>query len=365
MGEKQTIIKADSVFFPEEGLKNGLFLLIKDGVISEITHDIKGYEDLPITDFSGYTISPPFCDYHIHLPRRMGYQIDDLFESLASYGLLEVFEGGDKDKSGIEIRDSLRGKLRVRASGQAICKKNSYGSILGISISDSSEARDVIDGLLSWKVNYIKIINSGVFNPDTAEITTGGFSPDELKEIMEYSGSKGLEVFCHANGDRAIRDAVEAGVSAIVHGFLVSEETLHVMHERGTAFIPTINALHSLKKVYDRPDTVRNIDMFAGRHLEAISRAHEIGLRVLPGSDAGPIFIPYGSSYPEELGFFEKAGIPEGHILASAAAAAGPLEVGKRADFLVLNGLSAYAVFIGGKEVFSERYKNTHNRRFI
>ena len=63
----------------------------------------------------------------------------------------------------------------------------------------------------------------------------------------------------------------------------------------------------------------QNIEKTVDAHLSAVNRAFEHKVRVLPGSDSGPKFIPYGSSYIDELRLFLKAGIPSEDVIRSAA----------------------------------------------
>jgi imidazolonepropionase-like amidohydrolase len=198
-------------------------------------------------------------------------------------------------------------------------------------------------------VSYIKLINSGIFNPATAQITDGGFDKGDVSDIVRYAGDKGLDVICHANGDKAIREAVSAGVSAIVHGLFVSDETLFMMWERKTSFIPTVNAFASLPMKTINTKTKAHIDRAVEGHLMAISKAAEIGTRVLPGSDSGPQFLPYGKSCLDELAFFKKAGICDRLVLTWAVAE--PFKIGMPADFVILKGSEIKTVFFHGAPI--------------
>ena len=165
-------------------------------------------------------------------------------------------------------------------------------------------------------------------------------------DIVKYAKDKGLDVICHANGDKAVSEAVCAGVSAIVHGLHVSDETLSMMYEKNVSFIPTVNAFASLAmKTMDR-EVKSNIERAVEGHLLAINKAADIGVKVLPGSDSGPRFVPYGKSYFDELVFFKKAGLSDDCILTSAVAET--LKKGMQADFLVMKGMEIEKVFVSG-----------------
>ena len=328
------IVRAGRIFTPESGFIERKALVVRDGVIEGIADrpDAVGVDNA--VDLSSSTISPPFCDHHLHFPSDDPDEIDAMAEALIARGITAAVDGGSRRAAGLAARKALEGKIDVRTPGFALFKAGGYGGYIGRGVRDMREARSLIDELISMNVDFIKVINSGVFDPATGGITNGGFERRELEEIAGYANDRGLAVTCHANGDERIRDAVMAGASAIVHGFYVSEETLRMMKERDVAFIPTVNALNSLKKTVQDEKDSDAIDRLVGQHLSAIRKAYYIGVRILAGSDAGPSIIPFGSSFLEELGLFSKAGLSTEQILISALAAT--FEPGAKADFLVL-----------------------------
>ncbi|RMD58983.1 MAG: hypothetical protein D6828_02140, partial [Nitrospirae bacterium] len=226
----------------------------------------------------------------------------------------------------------------------AIYKKGTYGDFLGRGVDDLKEALFLIDELHKVGVDYIKIINSGIFMPKSGKISRGGFDKKELKEMVSYAKHRNLEVYCHANGDERIGDAVEAGVSCIIHGFYISEDTLRLMHEKHVCFIPTVYALLSLSEMGDK-NIVKDM---VERHLSAIKRSSEIGVTIKAGSDAGS-FIPYGSSYISELELLKKAGLTYEEVLHTAISK--PFRQGESADFLLLDGFKVKKIFLRNREV--------------
>jgi len=113
------------------------------------------------------------------------------------------------------MKEMLRESLDVRTAGYAVYRKNTYGKFIGKGVDGLDEARGLIDYLCKEGADYFKLINSGIFNAETAMITSGGFGRDELREIVRHATERGLEVVCHANGDRQISDAVSAGVPVL------------------------------------------------------------------------------------------------------------------------------------------------------
>jgi dihydroorotase-like cyclic amidohydrolase len=346
------LIKADSIFFPGKGFERGKSLLIRGETLQRVMNSFDAPRDVEVLDFAGLFLSPMFCDHHLHFSGDHLTGANVIARDLLKSGIGTVFEGGDSNRSGLQMRKILTEYLDIKTSGCALHKKGTYGRVIGKGVQDFSEAKSLIAQLHALGVNYLKVINSGILVPELGTISAGGFKKDQLKEIIAYAKGMGLPVWCHANGDRAIRDAVDAGASAIIHGFSVSDETLSVMADEEVKFIPTVVAFYRLAKVNDDPDVMKRVKRLADEHLAAVKRAYDRGVRVLPGSDSGPTILPYGTSYREELELFRKAGLTIEDILSSAVTAR--LTEDTKANFLVLDNLSVEKVFFRGACYASE-----------
>ena len=343
-----TAIKADHIFSPFADCGAKKYLLLKNGAIEEISDDPPPAQQyMRQLDFTGFVVSPFFCDYHLHFSDKALGASHEISAVLLQNGIHKAYEGGDCLLSGLEMKKLLKDRVEVRTAGYAIYKKGTYGKAIGKGVEDLRGARELIDQLRKVGVAYIKIINSGIFIPETGEISPGGFEREEFSGIVQYAKEHGLGVFCHVNGAGKVRDAVSAGVSAIVHGLQVSDETLDMMARREIAFIPTLQAFAGLPGITADPETQAYITKAVEGHLLTVKKAVDRGVRVLPGSDSGPHYIPYGKAYQKELGLFKRAGLSDEYILSSAVAA--QFRTGMQADFLVLKGIKIQRVFIRGE----------------
>jgi len=313
------------------------FMAVADGIIQDISEDLRPSPGEEVVDFTGYTLSPCFCDYHLHFPENDSKPPQVIAGMLLRRGIIKAYEGGGRQGAGFEMKRVLAGEMTIMSSGYAIYKKGGYGSVIGRGIDSAAQAIAVIHQLNDLGADYIKVIHSGIFDPASGSITGGGFEADELRQIVGHARERSLDVFCHANGEKAVREAVDAGVSAIVHGLQVKRETLSAMADRKVVFIPTLNAFRSLLVLAKGASARLHIERALEGHLSAVTEAFHKGVTVLPGSDAGPKFIPFGKAYSEELDLFLRAGIPYNEVI--RAASMGPLKKGMPADFLVLDGL--------------------------
>jgi imidazolonepropionase-like amidohydrolase len=322
-------------------------LSVKNGMIQSISDDLQRCSGDEIVDLADLTLSPCFCDYHLHFSERAKSMAESLGTLLLRFGINAAYEGGDKSLAGLAVKESLKGKQGIMTSGYALYKKGGYGSAIGRGVDSEAEAFSAINDLLACHVDYIKIIHSGVYEPESGLISGGGFEATELTHIVDYAKESGLDVYCHANGIKAVKEAIDAGVSAIVHGLYSGDEIFAEMAEKKVAFIPTVHAFQSL--LADAKSSVArwNIEKTVDLHLSAVSRAFEHKVRVLPGSDSGPTFIPYGSAYIKELRLFSRAGISIENIIRFATTAV--LTEGGPADFVLLDGLSVKQVVFRGQ----------------
>lgn len=347
MQKNSEYIVITDALLTEKGFVTDRAVRIKDGIITDITDRDEIHTSENVLDFSRYSIAPCFCDHHLHFFQKDKEELSGIIDDLTSCGIKAVCDGGDPFGHGMKIKNSERDRLGVKTAGYALYEKGSYGSYIGQEVGSLQEAEDIINRLAHENVDYIKVINSGVFKPAEGRISSGGFTCNELKHIVACAGAKGLPVTCHANGDEAVRMAIEAGVSSIVHGLGTSAESLALMAEKEVSFIPTVNAFARLGVMVSEKRALENIQNAVTQHLETVGKASALGVNVLPGSDAGAAVIPYGSSFLRELDLFEKAGMSSENILLSAAAEV--LKQGAKADFLIVDGLNVKQVCRGGR----------------
>ncbi len=339
------IVKADSIL-TAKGFEPDRILRIRNGRIVDI-EDIPVSDDfVTLLDVTGCTVIPCFCDYHLHVFEKKPVKLDEAIEELNMHGITMVVDGGSPDLFALRFKDTVKNNLEIKSAGHAIYKKDSYGKYIGRGVDTVREAEQLIDKLLEAGTDYIKIINSGIYHPENNTITEGGFSLDDLKSIVDHAKSGGLDVACHANGNQAVEDAVTSGVTHLIHGLNASDISIEIMADKGIVFIPTIHAFARLKYISKSKKSRDNIDRAVTGHILTVQTAFDNWVKVIPGSDAGPDYIPYGSSYHKELLMLQKAGIPVEDILTSAITK--QFEQGAKADFLVLDGLDVKKVFIRG-----------------
>ncbi len=248
---------------------------------------------------------PMPVDTHVHLTLG-GDPFENAHRQLAA-GVAVVRDAGDRDASldGLELPSALT----VVRTGPAIFKKGSYGSFLG-------ENRDLTlsEIIARTPSSFVKVILTGLVSFDVyGEVGRQQWSFAELSEIVRMAAAVGKKVMVHVNSDKACREAVNAGVHSLEHGYFIAFETLEMMAEKGVYWAPTVAAMANQSR---DPDGRFSVDQLAiiernyKRHMEMIQFAHANGVKLTIGTDSGSYNVPHGSSFLREMEIFAEAGIP-------------------------------------------------------
>ncbi|MFI1734177.1 amidohydrolase family protein [Streptomyces acidicola] len=191
--------------------------------------------------------------------------------------------------------------------------------------------------------DWVKVAATGGMTSPRRTPEAGGLTEAELCAVVEEARRHGVVgVAAHAQGAAGIAAAVRAGVRSIEHGYLVDDETLQEMGERGTYLVPTLSALTRPVREAGPPDAAERRRRIREAALERLSAALTSGVQVALGTDAG--VAPHGQNL-RELALMVRLGLsPAAAVAAGTSVAArmcriddevGTVRAGLRADLVI------------------------------
>lgn len=185
----------------------------------------------------------------------------------------------------------------------AIHKEGHYGSIVGKNFSTMPEFHKRVLEAKEQSADFIKIMTTGLldFNAHGA-ITGTPLDATEVKEMVHIAHEEGMAVMSHTNGTYGVQVAVEAGVDSLEHGNYMNEESLTMLSESHTVWVPTLVTVRNLLGDGRYADeTLRPIIETAE---ENVRKAFGLGVKVAPGSDAGAYRVLHGQGIQDEMQAF-------------------------------------------------------------
>ena len=336
------------LFNSNEGkMLDNMTIIVSANKIKDIK---KGYE-LPesdnsvIIDLKDSTVMPGFIDLHVHIESEYNpekylneftaEESEIAFSSL-KYAKRTLMAGFTtvRDFGGSGVNISLRNAInkgevigpRIFTAGKAIGTTGGHAdptngwkkSIAGDPgpqdgvINGVDDARKAVRERYKNGADVIKITATGGVMSIAKNGQNPQFTIEEIKAICETANDYDMIVAAHAHGDEGIQRAVIGGVHTIEHGTLLSDESMKLMKQYGTYYVPTITAgkeVAANAKIpgyYDELVVPKALEI--GPKIQSTTeKAYKAGVNIAFGSDAG--VFPHGKNAKEFI-YMNEAGIP-------------------------------------------------------
>lgn len=217
-----------------------------------------------------------------------------------------VRDGGDNLQVSKRAKE-LAGEygIEYRTPVFAIHREGHYGGIVGRGFENLKEYAALVREVRSQGGDFIKIMTTGIMDFATdGSVTERSLPLDEVQEMVHIAHEEGFSVMAHTNGAKAVREVAEAGADSVEHGNYVDEETLQVMAESGTVWVPTITVVKNLIGCGRFSDEVLQKIWETGS--KNIRRAFERGVYMALGSDAGAYQVYHGQGLLDEWNCFKE-----------------------------------------------------------
>src|SRR5271170_4004020 len=292
----------------------------------------------PDADASDCTLLPGLIEAHAHLfleggeldlekraayikqtPEELLASARDRLARLVHLGIAGVRDAGDKDGVGLALSRLCKSAGRplmpyVESPGAAIHHKGRYGSFMADALENYASPADCVRARVEAGADRIKLIPTGIINVKKGLVTTEPqMTTDEILQLVAAAKSFGKQTFAHASGDAGIGRVIDGGVDSVEHGFFMRDDQLPRMRDRRTAWVPTFEPVqeqvdHADVMGWD-PEVVGNLRGILDRHAATLVKAHQMGVLIVAGSDAGSVGVAHGLGLIREMELMEGAGL--------------------------------------------------------
>jgi imidazolonepropionase-like amidohydrolase len=269
-------------------------------------------------------------------------------------GVTTVRDLGGMGGASIDVARAVAAGLvpgpRILAAGRALTVTGGHGHNIAFSreVDGPDAVRAAVREEIRAGARAIKLIATGGVLTPGIPAAFSAFTAEELEAGVREAHERNLSVAAHAIGANGVRAAVLAGVDSIEHCNQLTAATAREMVSRGTFRSPTICAIRG---ILDHADQVADYAVEKARSIEEDSKmslrlAVRTGVRPVCGTDAGTPFNAHGNA-PQEIVYMAEWGIAPLDALRAATANGaellrladvGTIEVGKRADLVLVDG---------------------------
>jgi imidazolonepropionase-like amidohydrolase len=221
------------------------------------------------------------------------------------------------------------------------------------------EVRKAVRYQIKHGAKLIKVCCSGGVMSRTGIAGAQHYSDDELRAIVDEAHRRGLRVAAHTHGADAVRAAVEAGIDCIEHGFLIDDDAIRLMIERGTFLVATTFLVDGMDIAEAAPELRAKAAEIFPRARNSIRSAIEAGVKIAVGTDAPA--IPHGKNACELVALVSRGMTPLQAIRAATVTAAELIDVTDRGR--LAEGLLADVIGVPGNPL--DDITVTQNVKFV
>jgi imidazolonepropionase-like amidohydrolase len=247
-----------------------------------------------VVDLARRWVLPGLIDAHVHIANlaQMRAALQSGVTTARSAGVSSYVDVGLRE---LVKRGHLPGPellaagyhVRTMPAPELFLSDPDLGDLLG-GVTNVDGLRRVVRANLSHGVDWIKVnATERAGTPDT-DPRKQMFTAAELEVIVGEAALKSIPVEAHAHGAEGAHDAVKAGVRSIEHGTFLTDETLKLMAQMGTYFVPTADIVNDLAEPggdYDDAALQRRGQLMQPILKAAIGRAKALNVRIAAGSD--------------------------------------------------------------------------------
>ena len=334
---------------------------VETGAVGELAPDTE------VIDLYGGFLLPGLCSTHVHLgdlwpaPEspdepvaertiRAGRNAMDALRC----GITSMRSLGEYEFIDVAWRRAFERRVHtgptIMAAGNALIAPGGHAHFMrrNKEVRGVGAIRDEVSRQLENGVDCIKLVTTaGETIDEGMAFGELQFTSEEIRAVVDTAHAAGKSVCTHTGTSDGVKQAVEAGVDCIEHGYVMDQQAVDLLVNHDVFLTPTLSVTHN-EEFYDRTGMAESQrDRFRrirDRHDESFRLAYESGVQITCGADTNPI----GSCTLSEIALMVDCGMSKGDAIVAATSTSataigvgnerGAIEVGKLADFVVLAG---------------------------
>lgn len=381
--DTQTLLIRDAMVFDGTGrAAYPASVLVEDGKIAAIGENLAAPKGARVVNARGQALLPGLFDLHTHwTPNAVPSALPQVANLYMAAGVTTVSDFHEPPEAYAPRREWL---ASIAAPDVKFAARMStplgHGADWGDEnttrwVNTPESARAGVQAVAAYKPDFIKAFTDGWRYSNAAD--NSSMDEETLGALVDEAHKHGLKVFTHTVMVKRGKAAARAGVDVIAHSVQdgpVDAELIELMRTHGTAYAPSLavylpERVDGSGRTGTKPDVLRQREHNFANALGNVKALHDAGIPVVVGTDAGMTGTPHGSSTLRELELLVDAGLtPAEALVAGTAHSAkalgvddrGTIEVGKRADLLLVKGQpwthigdirNTQQVYVAGRQV--------------
>lgn len=276
-------------------VRTGVTLVLRDGKIESIG-EAAPPAGVRAVNVRGRYVLPGLVDAHTHITTFAAARqaLESGVTTVRSSGVSSYFDVGFRElvrKGAFAGPDMLASgyHVRPRVADEAFVSHPALFELMA-GIDTADKIRQMVRANLSQGVDWIKVLATERAGTADTDPRKQVYTEAELRAAVEEAATRGVPVQAHAHGEEGAMAAVRAGVKSIEHGTYLSDETLRLMKEKGTFYVPTYTTVVDLTEPggdYDVPALRLRGEHMLPRLRQSVQHAHKLGVKIATGADTG------------------------------------------------------------------------------